>query len=290
VLAGACGGAFQNGTEKSSPTGPAPKESGPPRRIVSLDYCADNYVLGLADRERILAVSPDAAKSFTYMREAAVGIQTVRPTAEEVLSLGPDLVVRTYGGGAGAAAFFGRAGVPVLQLGYGTDLDAIAAAIAAAAERLRVPEKGAALVEAMERRLRAVKAQHAARLGGAAKPPTAPYVNPAGVTSGPGTLMHEVFEAAGAVNFQQADGYREIPLERLAYESPDLVASAFFGGDGAYGGGWSPARHPLVRRLSERSRQVPLREAWISCGGWFVLDAVEAVAAAAKKQRSRALP
>ncbi|PZU18112.1 MAG: iron ABC transporter substrate-binding protein, partial [Citromicrobium sp.] len=30
-----------------------------PRRIVSLDYCADQYVLKFADREDILALSPD---------------------------------------------------------------------------------------------------------------------------------------------------------------------------------------------------------------------------------------
>ena len=50
-----------------------------PRRIVSLDYCADQYVLKFADREDILALSPDAGKRFSYMRAAAEGIPTVRP-------------------------------------------------------------------------------------------------------------------------------------------------------------------------------------------------------------------
>ena len=44
-----------------------------PRRIVSLDFCADQYVLKLADRESILAVSRDATKDFSFMREEALG-------------------------------------------------------------------------------------------------------------------------------------------------------------------------------------------------------------------------
>ena len=88
------------------------------QRIVSLDYCADQYVLKLADREQILAISPDAVKDFSYMQDAAVGVPTVRPVAEDVLILKPDLIVRTYGGGPNAAAFFKRAGVPVLQVGW----------------------------------------------------------------------------------------------------------------------------------------------------------------------------
>ncbi|MCA8893462.1 MAG: ABC transporter substrate-binding protein, partial [Hyphomonas sp.] len=71
---------------------------------VSLDYCADQYVLKLADREQILAISPDGDKEFSYMHEAAEDVPTVRPVAEDVLVLKPDLVVRAYGGGPNAEA------------------------------------------------------------------------------------------------------------------------------------------------------------------------------------------
>ena len=45
-----------------------------PMRIVSLDYCSDQYVLKLADPDQILAVSPDAEASFSFMRDAAGGV------------------------------------------------------------------------------------------------------------------------------------------------------------------------------------------------------------------------
>jgi iron complex transport system substrate-binding protein len=103
-------------------------------------------------------------------------------------------------------------------------------------------------------------------------------MTPAGVTSGPGTLVHEMMNAAGIDNFQTEEGWRPLPLERLAYERPDLVAAAFFGVGTNHPDGWSAARHPVARaQLAERPR-VDLEGAWTACGGWFVLDAVEALA------------
>ena len=76
-----------------------------PMRIISLDFCADNYVLKLADPDQGTAISPDAEKDFSHMRNAAAGFRTVRPVSENILILKPDLVVRSYGGGPNAAAF-----------------------------------------------------------------------------------------------------------------------------------------------------------------------------------------
>ena len=85
---------------------PTASPSDRPMRIVSLDFCSDQYVLKLADRAQILALSPDAGREFSFMREAAAGLPTVRPVAEDVLILQPDLVIRSYGGGPKAGVFF----------------------------------------------------------------------------------------------------------------------------------------------------------------------------------------
>ena len=66
-------------------------------RVVSLDFCADQFVLRLLRKPRILAVSTDAQRHFSYMREQAAGIRQVRSIAEDVLVLKPDLIVRSYG-------------------------------------------------------------------------------------------------------------------------------------------------------------------------------------------------
>lgn len=249
---------------------PAPRPPARPLRVVSLDYCADQYVLRLVDRGRIVAVSPDAAKPFSYMRAAATGLRRVPAKVEDVLVLRPDLVVRSYGGGPDAARFLTRAGVPVLQVGYAEDIAGVRRTLIEMADGLGEAERGRRLAAEMDSRL--------ARLRRHATAASAFYMTPGGVTTGPGTLVHEMLMAAGLRNFQREQGWRPLPLERLAYERPDLVAAAFFDVGTGPPDRWSAARHPVARAQLRDRPVVPLEGAWTTCGGWFVLDAVEALA------------
>ena len=262
VLVGLVGLAACNPAEQ-------PQRLDQPKRIISLDYCADQYVLKLAPREHILAVSPDAEKTFSYMRGYAKGLRQIRPQAEDVLVLQPDLVVRSYGGGPNVTAFVERIGTPVLQIDSAHDLDGVRNTIAAVAEWLGQQARGAAVIAEMDARLAALHALPDA--------PAALYTTPAGVTSGPGTLVHEMLRAAGLANFEQEPGWRSLPLERLAREQPDLVAAVFWGATNHYDS-WSAARHPIARRQLRERPVVSLHGAWIACGGWFLLDAIEALA------------
>lgn len=257
------------GSASCAPQPPGAPER--PMRIVSLDYCSDQYLLKLVDRDRIAAVSPDADRDFSYMRAAAVGVPSVRPRAEDVLVLKPDLVIRSYGGGPDAAAMFARAGVPVLQIGYANDLAAVRQVLVDTATGLGEGAKGAALAAEMDRRLAALPPADARR-------PSALYVTPGGVTSGPGGLVDEMMRAAGYTNFETEPGWRSLPLERLAHEGPDLIASASFWN--APPDRWSAARHPIVARALRDTPVVPIEGAWTACGGWFLVDAVEALAKA----------
>lgn len=240
-----------------------------PRRIVSLDYCADQYVLKLVDRERILALSPDAAKEFSYLRELAGGIPTVRPVAEDVLVLAPDLVIRSYGGGPNADAFYARAGVPVLNVGNANNIAEVMPVMEAVATGLGESARGRVVIDETEQRLAAL---------------TVPepglellYMTPAGVTTGPGSLVHDMLLTAGLQNFQQEPGWNPIPLERLAYNQPELVAYASFGAGAEHPDAWSAMRHPVAQAQLENTGVVELDGAWTACGGWFLMDAVEAL-------------
>src|SRR4051794_16773201 len=133
-----------------------------PGRVVSLDYCADQFLLKLADRAQILALSPDAGKPFSYMAAEAAGIPEVRSRAEDVLVLQPDLVIRSYGGGANAAALFRRAGVPVVQLAFSTGFESVNENALKIGEALGHPERGQALAADFAARLAAVRHDHAA--------------------------------------------------------------------------------------------------------------------------------
>lgn len=249
-------------------------ESERAQRIVSLDYCADQFVLKFVPPENIVAVSPDADTDFSYMREATKGIRQVRPLAENVLALQPDVVVRSYGGGPFAAAFFERAGIRVLQVPFATDFEGIKESVQLMANGLGQPDAGQALVKEMDRRLDAIEKRK--------DKPRALYVTPSGYTTGRGTLVNELLVASGLDNFEQRSGWWPVPLERLAYESPDLIAAAFFDSDKRQAALWSAARHPLVREQMRKRPGVSLPGAWTSCSGWYLLDAVEALASGAQ--------
>lgn len=246
-------------------------------RIVSLDYCADQYVLKLADREQILAISPDGVKDFSYMRDAAKAIPTVRPLAENVLILKPDLVVRSYGGGPKAEAFFEQAGIPVLNVGWAMNIDgeddsSIPAMIQRMADGLGQPERGETLVTEFRARLTAVQADdsHHGK--------TLLYLPPSGVTTGPGSKVHDMIVATGYDNFQQSPGWRPIDLERLSYEQPDLIATAYFGAMAYTTDTWSVMRHPVAKKQLTSQKIIPLEGMWTTCDAWFLADAIEALA------------
>lgn len=273
AMLGGCGGE----------AGDANRLAGPPQRIVSLDFCADQYVLKLVQRERILALSPDAARDFSYMRKRAAGLPSVRPLAEDVILLKPDLVVRSYGGGPQAPALFAKVGVPVHSVGWADDFPAILQAITETAQALGAAAQGRALAAEMLARLAALHGSAPpAHPHGQPRRATALYMTPGGVTSGPRSLIHEMLTAAGLDNFQAQPGWRTLPLERLAYEQPDLVAAAFIGSMANHHHSWSSTRHPLAQALLAERTLVPIEDAWTACGAWFLMDAVEALARAAQ--------
>ena len=246
-----------------------------PSRIVSLDFCADQYLLQFADPDQILAVSPDAARDFSFMRAKAAGVPTVRPLAEDVILLKPDLVVRSYGGGPNAAAFFEQAGIPVLQVGWassihGDDISSIPKITREVAAGLGHRDRGEALVQSYLERLATIQATTHEK--------STLYMTPSGLTSGGNSMIHEAMMAAGLKNFANRNGWHSLPLERLAYERPDLVTAAFFGVRTNHQHGWSAARHPVAKRELSETDLVALDSAWLSCGGWYIVEAVEALA------------
>jgi iron complex transport system substrate-binding protein len=245
-------------------------------RIVSLDYCADQYVLKLADRGDIAALSPDATRAFSYMREEAQGLRQVRPTGEDVLALKPDLIIRTYGGGPEGEAFFKRAGVRVHQIGWGDDFEAVRTNVTAAATAMGQQDRGEHIVAAFDHDLAAITKS---------PPQSALYLTPSGVTSGPGSMIDAMMGAAGLNNFQTKAGWHPINLEGLIFKQPNIIARVQFGPTSDSLDPWSVVRHPRLQKLVEAVPTAHFDGATTSCTGWFVLDGIKAMAGTGRAAR-----
>lgn len=236
-------------------------------RIVSLDYCADQFALGLLDKREIVALSVDAEREFSYMRAEARGLPKVRANAENVLAYEPTVVIRSYGGGPNAKKFYENLGISVVQVGYTSSIDQVKKEIARLSAALSREDRGSELVEEMNTRLQAVTP--------IANKKSAMYITQGGVTSGQNTMIDEIIRAAGLKNFEQKSGWRDIPLEELTLAQPELIATAFYNQETQHHKFWSAARHPILRDHLSNSPRIALSDATTSCGGWFLLDAVE---------------
>lgn len=245
-----------------------------PRRIVSLDYCADQFVLALADRDQIVALSRGSQRDDSYFRTRARGIRQTRGALEEVLALRPDLVVRNWGGPWDAEAVYGRFGVPVLQVGDATTFGAARDEVVRASRIIGHPSRGDALARDLDMRL-----AHLHATAPLSRPPVM-YLSAAGAVPGANTMMNAVIEAAGGRNMRAGEGWTVLPLERLVQMPPAVIALGFFDHGRSRVNPWLPGRHPALRRALARAETVTLPTASIACEAWYAIDAAEQLAAA----------
>lgn len=250
---------------------------------MSLDTCADQFLLALGDDAQIVAVSPLAEENDSFLRMKAKRFPKARPNAEEILPRRPDVALRVWGGTPKLADTLDRLGVKVVTLGYAADFDAVKANIRAAAEALGRRARGEAMIADLD-----------ARLAALAKRPLYPhaalYVTPGGVTAGAGTMIDSIFQAARVKNAAAEAGaafWTPLPAEALALHPPSLIVTGFFTADRELIGHWSIARHPALREIFSDTPTVHLSADTISCPAWFAVDAAEAIAAGVDAMETR---
>ncbi|WP_026299455.1 ABC transporter substrate-binding protein [Elioraea tepidiphila] len=238
-----------------------------PARVVSLNLCADQFVVALAERERIAALSPLAVDpALSAVAAEAAGIPRVRTVAEEVLPLNPDLAIVGPWGAARVAAMLEARGVAVLRLGLAEDFDAILRHLRSVAAALGETARGEALAASIARDLAAIRRR--------ADAPRALVWQARGFVPGRGTLPDAVLRAAGLGNAAPFAGYGFVSLERLLADPPDLLVTAPAAGPPSLSE--ALLEHPaLARAAIPRARIDP---AWLACGGPETVRAAAALA------------
>lgn len=256
--------------------------AGKPQRIVSLNLCADELLLRLADREDIASVTFLGADArFSSVAAATEGLHLNHGKAEEVLPLHPDLVLAEPYSARSTTQLLRRAGISVLDLPVPTSFQEVYQQIEKLAKTLGQEERGRRLVTSMQQRLAALGPPPAAGQ------PLAAVYQPNGFLVGPGTLVHEVLTAAGlrnlaAVAFQ--DHYGALPVERLLWHQPDLLIL-----NRAEERGASLAheilRHPALKEFFSEVHTAVVHPSLWTCGGPGLVEAVELLRAAATHLR-----
>lgn len=255
--------------------------------FASLDFCADQYVLALAERDEIVGVSPHADTEFSYFADKAAGLPKIRPTAEEILILNPDLVIRQWGGGYGAGDLLKRFGVPTIEISFGVTFEDARENLLRIGDAMGKGDKARDLVAQMDARYERLKAE----IVSDESRPTALYITPSGTTSGEGTFIHDVMREAGVENVSADLGnspWHPINLEALALSPPDMIVAGFYDLRSRRLDNWSLSKHHFLQRTMDEKPVafIPSRE--IACAAWFVIDAVEEIAAIRESIDARA--
>ncbi len=129
--------------------------------------------------------------------------------------LRPAVVVRSYGGSAKLDRQLEAMGIKVVQLGYAGTLADVRSQMLRAGAALGAGPRAAAMVKAFDTEV-------AAAHQGGGHAGTALYITPGDVTTGPGSLVAEVIEAAGFTPYRTRPGWGSLPIEggvEVAYKS-----------------------------------------------------------------------
>lgn len=254
-----------------------------PSRIVSLNLCADQLVLALADREAISALTWMATDCALSVRCAeATGLPVGYGTAEELYLATPDLVITGRYTARTAVAVARRRGLPVLELDLPRDIDMIRSQIRTVAAALDRTARGEALIAEIDRRIAAIPAPEA----GAPRPVAAVY-QANGFTVAAGSLVDHLMTAAGIDNLATRlgiDNYPFLPLESLVAGRPDIL---IVDDPDALRPSLAQAalRHPVLADLLTPAHRAVVPQRLWTCGDMSAVDALERLAAMRQRRQ-----
>ena len=241
---------------------PAAADGAPPT-VASINLCADQHVLALADPAQILSVSWLAADPHESLFATEAQRYTLNyGSAEELLALDADVVIAGTYTSPFSRALLQRLGQRVIALAPEDSVADIEHNVRLVAAAIGQTERGEKLVATLRADLELIAAQQPAR-----KLATV-VVRPGGFTVGAGSLAEELIALAGLRNVaaeQGLDRWGSLSMETLLRSAPELIVLT----------GYRSAQpslantvleHPALRRLGVVRRTVTVPAALWSCG------------------------
>src|SRR3954453_19750349 len=262
---------------------PAAESLSKPHRIVSMNLCTDELVLRLADRRNISSVTWQSRdRDNSNVADLARDIPINHGLAEQVLPLNPDLVLAGIYTARAPVALLKRAGIRVVDTDVPRSFEDVRQQYGEIAALLDEKERGEQIIAEMD--------SHLARLEKDRPPvaPTAIVFHGDHFTYGRGSLIDAVMTRAGLENMAVRLGigeFGQVPLEIMAMNPVDVLIV------GSHREGPSLVtellKHPVLLRLSDRTRLVVIPNRLWNCGSPALVEAVERLMRVAKDVRGK---
>ena len=193
----------------------------PKPRVASINLCADQHLLALADPEQILTVSWLAADPEESLLASEAQRHTLNyGTAEELLKFEPDVVLAGTYTSPFTRTMLRRLGYRVVELEPEASVADIVRNVRFVAELVDQPARGEQLVATLRERVSAIEANRPRRSLSAV------IVRPGGFTVGADSLANELLTLAGFTNVaaeRGLDRWGSLSMETLLRSSPDVI-------------------------------------------------------------------
>ncbi len=233
----------------------------PPRRILSLNLCADQLLLALLPPERIVSLTwLSRSEGDPDLVPLARRIAANHGTAEEVLAAQPDLVIAGTYTTSATRRLLARTATPLLELPAVQDWAGIRRVTRQVARAVGAEARGAALLSQMDATLAAL-----ARTRPADPVRVISWGGGGSDVPGRDTLFDQILTAAGGENLgAPLAGRASVDLEQLLQARPEVLmrGSAYAAMPAVRN---QAAAHRLIQRLYPQA-QLTYPEALYGCG------------------------
>ena len=250
----------------SVPSASVSAEIGRPGRIVSINLCADELLMALADADQIAALSPYAVDpTLSFLADEATAFRHDAAEAEIVIDIAPDLILAGRFTKLATRNLLTGLGYRVVPVDAARSIEQSVAQIREIAALVGHPERGETLIGEIETAFASARrAAEAMTLL-----PSAAVYQRRGYVTGAETLTAELLTAVGLANAGGALAGRTggfVPLERLVSVRPDylVVAAPEIPAEDQ---GTALLSHPVLTQLYPPERRIFLSEKLTVCAG-----------------------
>ncbi|WP_020559610.1 ABC transporter substrate-binding protein [Thiofilum flexile] len=247
-----------------------------PQRIVSLNVCTDQWLLLLADPEQIASITHlSHEEGASYLLAKALKYPTNKGRAEDILPFKPDLVISSAYTSPNTLNLLRQLQIRVETLPIADDWESTLKGIQQMAQLVGHPERGQAVIDEMQQRLKQLPAISDD------KPIIASY-EPNGYTVGNQSLLGQAIQQAGWQNAAELAGirqYGQLDLETMIRLHPAAIIESPYRRNT-----WSRAealpQHPALRKAGINPQVIQLPSAMTICAGPWSVTVAERLAQA----------
>ncbi len=259
-----------------------------PRRVISMNLCADQMVLLLAEPGTVASVSFLTADSQESPVAHLVGDAVLNHgQAEEIIALEPDLVVAGRYTTSAAKVLLRRLGYEVVEVDLPPSLDGVREAFLSLGEVLGRQQRARDIIGEIDQRFSQLDRRVAGHSFGSVL-----ILDANGFTVGRPSLIDQMLSRIGLYNVAADLGvgdFGQLSLEAVILAQPKYIVRLSYRPN-------SPSlanqtlSHPALMKFLGDQRMISIPQSWVSCGGPYLVDAASHVLDAVNAQQVRFEP